>query len=116
MGASHGTLSSAGSGAEDAPELFLENEINERYDIDEHLFPGSGRMMRTYRLRDKETSSCTAVMKCMWVSKEHEALVEQQLHELRRIKEALKDQEQYVAPFLYWTVVSFPLSYLVIRV
>ena len=39
----------------------------EQYSIDGYLFPGSGRMMRTFRLRHKKNASLV-VVKLMWVT------------------------------------------------
>jgi hypothetical protein len=36
------------------------------YRVEEGLFPGSGRMMRTFRVSHRQAES-TAVMKAMWV-------------------------------------------------
>jgi phosphoinositide-3-kinase regulatory subunit 4 len=125
MGASHTTLSSGNGEDWTTPELMLsleggDNNSNNNnnsssssntssssavYEIDQHLFPGSGRMMRTYRLRHKVNSS-TAIVKSMWVSQEHQSIVENQQNELQRIKDALQDQT-HVAPFLYWSMGNY---------
>jgi phosphoinositide-3-kinase, regulatory subunit 4 len=118
MGASHTTLASTSAGGEEGilPELdgtagnnssntsqtsAVKHDLSV-YSLDEPLFPGSGRMMRTFRLRNKQNSS-KVILKTMYVSKEHESLVTEQQNELRRILEALKGQP-HVAPFLYWSL------------
>lgn len=42
-------------------------KLAEQYNIDGYLFPGSGRMMRTFRLRHKKNGSLV-VVKLMWVT------------------------------------------------
>ena len=120
MGASHTTLASTSVGGEEGllPELdggaaVTSAEGNKNapnsskhdlsaYALDQPLFPGSGRMMRTFRLRHKQNLSAV-VLKSMHVSKEQEALVKEQEQELTRILEALEGQS-HVAPFLYWSL------------
>lgn len=102
MGASHTTLASSSGGDEDVPEL--EGNLGV-YAMDQRLFPGSGRMMRTFKLRHKQTSS-TVVLKSMWVTKDHEKIVELQEKELQKIQEALEGQP-HVAPFLFWSVGTY---------
>jgi phosphoinositide-3-kinase regulatory subunit 4 len=101
MGANHTTLVS--SAGEEAPEL--EGDVLGAYAIDHPLFPASGRMMRTFRLRHKQTSS-TIVFKSMWVTTDLETLVTQKQEELAKIQKALKGQ-QHVAPFLFWSVGNY---------
>lgn len=103
MGASHTTLASTSGGEEGSPEL--EGDLGSYYAMDQHLFPGSGRMMRTVRLRHKQNAS-TLVLKSMFVTKQHESIMLQQEQELTKIKEALQGQT-HVAPFLYWTVGTY---------
>lgn len=118
MGASHTTLASA-SGDEGilpdlegvAPGSSTSNSTSQTnaakhdlsaYYVDQPLFPGSGRMMRTFRLRHKQNASAV-ILKTMFVSKEQENLVTEQEQELRRILDALAGQA-HVAPFLYWNL------------
>ena len=42
-------------------------QLAEQYAVDRYLFPGSGRMMRTFRLRHKKNGSLV-VVKLMWVT------------------------------------------------
>lgn len=42
-------------------------KLAEQYAVDRYLFPGSGRMMRTFRLRHKKNGSLV-VVKLMWVT------------------------------------------------
>ena len=94
MGANHTTLSST---PEDAAALLPD------YNVEERLYPGSGRMMRTFRLSNKDTRSPTSlvVAKCMWTTSEDDTLLQEQKIELERIQEALKGQ-LHVAPFFFW--------------
>ena len=119
MGASHTTLASTSAGGDEGflPELdagLPGNAANNSaqtnaakhdlsaYSLDVPLFPGSGRMMRTFRLRHKLNGS-KVTLKTMYVSKEHESLVIEQEKELKRIVEALAGQP-HVAPFIYWSI------------
>lgn len=99
MGASHTTLTSTAAADEGVPDL--EGEFG-MYAVDQHLFPGSGRMMRTFRLKHKQNSS-TVVLKSMWVLQEHAEEIQGHQQELERIQKALEGQT-HVAPFLYWSV------------
>jgi len=104
MGASHSTLASLASAADDvAPEL--EGPTLGQYEMNKPLFPGSGRMMRTYLLRHKATSS-TAVLKSMWISQEHDTFVDQHEKELSKLKALLVGQP-HIAPFWHWSVGSY---------
>ena len=99
MGASHTTLSSTATASEDDATDGLVAE----YVVDQRLYPGSGRMMRTFRLQQRSTGA-TFVAKTMYISKQqHNDEIVQQEKELRRIKEALEGQS-HVAPFLFWNV------------
>eukprot|EP00980_Cylindrotheca_fusiformis_P007666 scaffold1605_cov141-Cylindrotheca_fusiformis.AAC.29 len=100
MGASHTTLASTSAGGDVGPPE-LEGDILGAYAMDSPLFPASGRMMRTFRLRHKQNSS-TVVLKTMWVTSDLEGMVTQQKEELTRIQEALKGQ-RHIAPFLFWS-------------
>jgi phosphoinositide-3-kinase regulatory subunit 4 len=124
MGASHTTLASTSSvGGEEGilPELESAAPTNNAgnnnnnnaqtsgakhdlsaYSLDQPLFPGSGRMMRTFRLRHKQNGSA-AILKTMYVSKEHETLANEQEQELKRILQALHGMP-HVTPFLYWSL------------
>eukprot|EP00934_Nitzschia_sp_Nitz4_P004407 Nitzschia sp. Nitz4//scaffold69_size99277//78687//83589//NITZ4_004646-RA/size99277-augustus-gene-0.6-mRNA-1//1//CDS//3329556754//4397//frame0 len=115
MGASHTTLSSTSIGIEDGiPELEGNQSELSAYALDQHLFPGSGRMMRTFRLRHKSNAS-TVVLKSTLVAKDQESLVEQQEQELKRIRSALKGQT-HVAPFFHWTLGSYrPKANIIVR-
>ena len=93
MGASHATLSSTDE--QDGVDL-------PQYAIEQRLYPGSGRMMRTFRLKHVATDA-VVVGKTMWVSQEHEETVKKQQEELSKIRKALHGQS-HVAPFLYWHV------------
>lgn len=93
MGASHATLSS--SDEQDGMDLL-------QYAVEQRLYPGSGRMMHTFRLKHL-TTDAVVVAKTMWVSQEHQELVKKQEEELLEIKKALKGQT-HVAPFLFWHV------------
>jgi len=42
-------------------------QLAEQYNVDGYMFPGSGRMMRTFRLRHKKNGSLV-VVKLMWVT------------------------------------------------
>ena len=101
MGASHTTLASASANNEDGIPELTQGDLS-AYVMDQGLYPGSGRMMRTYRLRDKQKST-SVVLKTILVGKEHEAVVTDQEAELIRIRSALKGQP-HVAPFLHWTL------------
>jgi phosphoinositide-3-kinase regulatory subunit 4 len=101
MGASHTKLASTSAGGDEGPPE-LEGDILGAYAMDSPLFPASGRMMRTFRLRHKQNSS-TIVLKTMWVTSDLESLVTHQQEELARIQKAAKDQH-HVAPFLFWSV------------
>jgi phosphoinositide-3-kinase regulatory subunit 4 len=98
MGATHTTLASS---TEDATRVWLETLD---YTIDERLYPGSGRMMRTFRLSHKTTGSLV-VAKSMWTTQEDVDTIKAQQAELERIKEALKGQP-HVAPFFFWNLGS----------
>lgn len=93
MGASHATLSSADE--QDGMDLL-------QYAVEQRLYPGSGRMMHTYRLKHL-TTDAVVVAKTMWVSQEHDDLLKKREEELRRIKKALQGQP-HVSPFLFWHV------------
>eukprot|EP00536_Pseudo-nitzschia_multiseries_P004879 jgi/Psemu1/189189/e_gw1.85.111.1 len=68
-------------------------QLAEQYAVDGYLFPGSGRMMRTFRLRHK-TNGSRVVVKLMWV-------LYVQKRELARVFRALRNHP-HTAPFLYW--------------
>lgn len=107
MGASHGTLSSTSAQQQEENGAILQLQ---GYTVEQRLYPGSGRMMQTYRLKQtnndtsqKQNSSALVVCKTMLVSQEDETLLQQQEEELKRIKSALEGQS-HVAPFLQWHV------------
>lgn len=97
MGAGHTTLSSAYV-EEDATE-----PLHEDYAVDQRLFPGSGRMMRTFRLSHRQTGS-SVVAKTMWVQHpQEEQVVNAQEKELQRIKKALEGSP-HIATFWLWRI------------
>lgn len=98
MGATHTTLASS---TEDATRSWIETLD---YAIDERLYPGSGRMMRTFRLSHKTTGSLV-VAKSMWTTSHDLDQIKAQQAELARIKEALQGQS-HVAPFFFWNLGS----------
>jgi phosphoinositide-3-kinase regulatory subunit 4 len=86
MGARHSSTSSAyyhnrslvtgpaAGGGEDGGRQFAQEilescdpQLAEQYSVDGYLYPGSGRMMRTFRLRHKKNGSLV-VVKLMWVT------------------------------------------------
>lgn len=97
MGAHHSTISSSEPTDDDYP--MDQQAVLSQYKVAHRLFPGSGRMMKTYQLSHK-TTEATAVVKAMWVAVSRELLQEQQ-EELKRIKQALRE-EPHVAPFTFW--------------
>jgi hypothetical protein len=122
MGVRHTTLASASTGNEHFSRDVLEADASlaSMYDIDRYLYPGSGRMTRTFRLKHKENGS-TVVVKFMWLTQGElkedgassttdssptaplEPRLREQQQELERIRQALHG-ETHVAPFLYWFV------------
>ncbi len=138
MGVRHTTLASlnatTSSTGDDFSRDILESDpqLASVYQVDRYLFPGSGRMMRTFRLKHKQNGS-TVVVKLMWLAQEElredrdtnqsktatatthdhgpsassssllESRLQQQQHELDRIQKALQG-EPHMAPFLYWFV------------
>ena len=93
MGASHTTLSAT---PEDTAVLLAPDFL-----VEERLYPGSGRMMRTFRLSHKKDPTSLAVAKVMWTTAADESLLQEQKLELERIQEALKGVS-HVAPFFLW--------------
>ena len=102
MGASHATLSSTATTDENDASVALQLP---GYTVDQRLFPGSGRMMRTYRLKHS-SSDALVVTKTMFISQDYSHEIKQHEQELIKIKEALKGQA-HVAPFVYWHVGDF---------
>lgn len=100
MGASHATLSSTATAEDNDATLQLPG-----YTVDQRLYPGSGRMMRTYRLKHLH-SEALVVTKTMYISQDYSQDIKQHEQELFKIKEALKGQA-HVAPFVYWHVGDF---------
>jgi hypothetical protein len=100
MGASHATLSSTATAEDNDATLQLPG-----YTVDQRLYPGSGRMMRTYRLKLLH-SEALVVTKTMYISQDYSQDIKQHEQELFKIKEALKGQA-HVAPFVYWHVGDF---------
>ena len=96
MGASHTRLSLTSK--EDATSVLSSSE----YVVDQQLYPGSGRMMRTFRVQQHRHGSIR-VAKTMWVSKDDQAILDEQERELKRIREALQDQ-RHVATFTEWHI------------
>jgi phosphoinositide-3-kinase, regulatory subunit 4 len=82
----------------------VKNFLSE-YNVEKRLYPGSGRMMRTFRLTPRESDDKTEVVaKVMWTttsSSDEEDVMKEQLMELERIRDALKDTN-HVAPFILW--------------
>lgn len=100
MGASHSSSLTSTSPSSIDPSLEqmdLSQNLPE-YVMEQRLYPGSGRMTKTFRLRNARFGSF-AVVKTMYVSKGH--VLDKEEEELRRIKAALQDQP-HVAPFLFW--------------
>jgi hypothetical protein len=75
MGVRHTTLSSlnatTSSTGDDFSKDILEADpqLSAVYKVDRYLFPGSGRMMRTFRLKHKQ-NNCQVVVKLMWLTQE----------------------------------------------
>ena len=105
-------------GAQQSSTAFPENELPQlserlsnhsvlkQYRIDEALYPNSGRLMKSFRLRHRDTES-TAILKTCWVllstNNENDDILIQQKEELQKIQKALKGSP-YIAPFLaYWS-------------
>jgi phosphoinositide-3-kinase regulatory subunit 4 len=122
MGTSQSTLQVQQDDSLNIADSVETHPVLKGYRVEEGLFPGSGRMMRTFRVNHC-TAESTAVLKAMWVvsssakqqqaaaaavdkdkqESEEEDHLESQQKELQRIKEALKDQP-HVAPFGAWFV------------
>jgi phosphoinositide-3-kinase, regulatory subunit 4 len=126
MGVRHTTLASlnatSSSTGDDFSKDILEVDpwLSSVYQVDRYLFPGSGRMMRTFRLKHKQNGS-QVVAKLMWLTQEEldgnntaddgnssssvalEARLHQQQRDLTTIQQALQG-EPHMAPFLYWFV------------
>jgi phosphoinositide-3-kinase regulatory subunit 4 len=103
MGTSQSTLQVQQEDSLNVADSVETHDVLKSYRVEEGLFPGSGRMMRTYRISHREAES-TAVLKAMWVNVSgREEELESQQKELQRIKEALQDQS-HVAPFGAWFV------------
>lgn len=126
------------------PEHFNDVSDLKQYAIKQRLLPGSGRMMRTYRIRSVNSNTnantnnftnrrnnnikniaplsstdtisdgrvgngVVAVCKSMYVHDSNTRIVQEQMQELQRIKEALHDQP-HVMPFEYWTTTNSNLQ------
>ena len=91
MGAEQSSIG-AGNEEEDAVE-----PLRKEYAFDRRLFPGSGRMMRTFKFSRRE-DGLPVVAKCMWI---RGVSVEDQQRELEMIKERLSNYD-HVAPFDVW--------------
>lgn len=101
MGAHHSSTGTSPNEHTDDDFPMDQHAILSQYKIEHRLFPGSGRMMKTYHIQHK-TTEATAVVKAIWVDpSRQERELREQHEELERIKEALKD-EPHVAPFSYW--------------
>lgn len=73
--------------------------------VEHALLPGSGRILKTFRIRHT-TTEAVAVMKTGWIlvdEKHHEPWLQTQIHELKRIREALEGQ-LHVTPMHQWIV------------
>ena len=102
MGAHHSTAGTSGEPIDDDYPMD-QHAVLSQYKVQHRLFPGSGRMMKTYQLKHK-TNEATAVVKALWVDasqSEGKQLLQEQHDELLRIQAALVDQP-HVAPFSYW--------------
>ncbi|GAX27395.1 phosphoinositide-3-kinase, regulatory subunit 4 [Fistulifera solaris] len=87
-------------------ERLSSHSILKQYRIEEALYPTSGRFMKSFRLRHRDTES-TAVLKTCWVlltnNNENDDILIQQKEELQRIQKSLKGSP-YIAPFVaYWS-------------
>lgn len=127
MGVRHTTLASLNAnttGDDTASILESDPQLSEIYSIDRYLYPGSGRMTRTFSLKNKQNGSIV-VVKFLWLTQEElkeddngsgnnnnnnnstdtmlEPRLQQQQQELERIRQALQG-DTHVAPFLYWFV------------
>jgi serine/threonine protein kinase len=102
MGAHHSTTGTTAGEPSDDDYPMDQHAILSQYKIQHRLFPGSGRMMKTYQLKHK-TNEATAVIKALWVdvSQVKQQFLKEQHEELLRIQAALGDQP-HVAPFTYW--------------
>jgi phosphoinositide-3-kinase, regulatory subunit 4 len=78
------------------------NDLADHYVIEHHLFPGSGRMMRTMTCRHKKHGSFM-ILKSMWVSRDRWEELKQAQVELQRIQQALQGTI-HLAPFCHWSV------------
>lgn len=138
MGIRHTTLASLNATTSSTGDDFSKDilEADPRlaavYQVDRYLFPGSGRMMRTFRLKHKQNGS-QVVVKLMWLTQEElmleqegdaaassgggaaetatpttalEHKLQQQQQELSKIQQALHG-EPHMAPFLYWFVGAY---------
>ncbi|KAL3916409.1 MAG: hypothetical protein SGARI_007962, partial [Bacillariaceae sp.] len=128
MGVRHTTLASLNANTttgDDSAAILLESDekLASLYSIDRYLYPGSGRMTRTFSLKNKQNGSIV-VVKFMWLTQEElreedggvsenattadnnnnmEPRLQQQQAELQRIQQALQG-DTHAAPFLYWFV------------
>jgi phosphoinositide-3-kinase regulatory subunit 4 len=87
-------------------ERLSSHSILKQYRLEEVLYPTSGRLMKSFRLRHRDTES-TAILKTCWVlltnNNENDDILVQQKEELQRIQKSLKGSP-YIAPFLaYWS-------------
>jgi phosphoinositide-3-kinase regulatory subunit 4 len=98
MGTSQSTLQVQQDDTLNLAESIETHAVLQQYRVDAGLFPGSGRMMRTYRIVGRQTES-TAVVKAMWVAAAEDLTAQQA--ELLRIQTALKGQA-HVAAFGAW--------------
>jgi hypothetical protein len=75
MGVRHTTLASLNATTSSTGDDFFKDilesdpQLSAVYQVDRYLFPGSGRMMRTFRLKHKQ-NNCQAVVKLMWLTQE----------------------------------------------
>lgn len=128
MGVRHTTLASLNAnttGGDSAAILESDPLLSNSYTIDRYLYPGSGRMTRTFSLKNKQNGSIV-VVKFLWLTHDElkedgddgggppsnvadaalEPRLQQQQQELARIRQALQG-DTHVAPFLYWFVGSY---------
>ena len=100
MGAHHSKTGTSPNEPTDDDYPMEQHSITSQYKVQQRLFPGSGRMMKTYQLQHK-TTEATAVIKALWVDSTLIEELKAQREELERIRAVLKE-EPHVAPFSYW--------------
>ena len=85
-------------------QLVAPSSMLQDWQVDTPLVPGSGRFMKTYRIR---RDNRTAVLKTGWVvlttTDDSASIMETCREELIRLRQVLRDQT-HVAPFVAWCV------------